>query len=86
MHCDTDCCYIAADMRDDPSFVGKADGLRVVPPHRVRSFLDPLPVRRLHGVGPAERAGPVRTSPTLASHRPPWEPLPPVPPLRKFLV
>jgi DNA polymerase IV len=35
----------------------KPDGLRVVPPARVRSFLDPLPVRRLHGVGPAtERA------------------------------
>ncbi len=35
----------------------KPDGLKVVPPARVRSFLDPLPVRRLHGVGPAtERA------------------------------
>jgi DNA polymerase IV len=35
----------------------KPDGLTVVPPHKVQSFLDPLPVRRLHGVGPAtERA------------------------------
>ena len=35
----------------------KPNGLRVVPPERVQSFLDPLPVRRLHGVGPAtERA------------------------------
>ncbi len=35
----------------------KPDGLTVVPPQRVQSFLDPLPVRRLHGVGPAtERA------------------------------
>jgi len=31
----------------------KPDGLTVVPPHKVQSFLDPLPVRRLHGVGPA---------------------------------
>jgi len=35
----------------------KPDGLKVVPPHRVQQFLDPLAVRRLHGVGPAtERA------------------------------
>jgi DNA polymerase-4 len=35
----------------------KPDGLTVVPPRRVQQFLDPLPVRRLHGVGPAtERA------------------------------
>ncbi|HLX10181.1 MAG TPA: DNA polymerase IV [Thermoanaerobaculia bacterium] len=35
----------------------KPDGLTVVPPRRVQKFLDPLPVRRLHGVGPAtERA------------------------------
>lgn len=35
----------------------KPDGLTVVKPRRVRAFLDPLPVRRLHGVGPAtERA------------------------------
>jgi len=35
----------------------KPDGLTVVPPHRVMSFLAPLPVRRLHGIGPAsERA------------------------------
>lgn len=31
----------------------KPDGLTVVPPHRVRAFLDPLPVRKLWGVGPA---------------------------------
>ncbi len=31
----------------------KPDGLTVVKPHRVRAFLDPLPVRRIHGVGPA---------------------------------
>jgi DNA polymerase-4 len=35
----------------------KPDGLTVVPPHRVMSFLAVLPVRRLHGVGPSsERA------------------------------
>jgi DNA polymerase-4 len=35
----------------------KPDGLTVVPPKKVQAFLDPLPVRRLHGVGPAtERA------------------------------
>jgi len=31
----------------------KPDGLTVVPPRRVRAFLDPLPVRALPGVGPA---------------------------------
>jgi len=31
----------------------KPDGLTVVPPRKVQAFLDPLPVRRLHGVGPA---------------------------------
>jgi DNA polymerase-4 len=31
----------------------KPDGLTVVPPPRVQAVLDPLPVRRLHGVGPA---------------------------------
>lgn len=31
----------------------KPDGLTVVRPHRVQAFLDPLPVRRLPGVGPA---------------------------------
>ncbi len=31
----------------------KPDGLTVVKPQRVQAFLDPLPVRRLHGVGPA---------------------------------
>ncbi len=30
----------------------KPDGLTIVKPHQVQSFLDPLPVRRLHGVGP----------------------------------
>lgn len=35
----------------------KPDGLTVVKPHQVQAFLDPLPVRRIHGVGPAtERA------------------------------
>jgi DNA polymerase-4 len=35
----------------------KPDGLTVVRPEKVQGFLDPLPVRRLHGVGPAtERA------------------------------
>ncbi len=37
---------IASDFR-------KPDGLVVVPPEKVQAFLDPLPVRRLHGVGPA---------------------------------
>ena len=31
----------------------KPDGLTVVKPHQVQEFLDPMPVRRLHGVGPA---------------------------------
>lgn len=31
----------------------KPDGLTVVPPPKVQAFLDPLPVRRLPGVGPA---------------------------------
>lgn len=31
----------------------KPDGLTVVRPERVQAFLDPLAVRRLHGVGPA---------------------------------
>jgi DNA polymerase-4 len=35
------------------SDVCKPDGLKVVPPERVQAFLDPLPVRSLHGVGPA---------------------------------
>ena len=34
----------------------KPDGLTVVRPTQVRRFLDPLPVRRLHGVGPATEA------------------------------
>ena len=37
---------IASDYR-------KPDGLTVVRPRRVQAFLDPLPVRRIHGVGPA---------------------------------
>jgi DNA polymerase-4 len=40
---------IASDFR-------KPDGLTVVRPERVQAFLDPLPVRRLHGVGPATEA------------------------------
>jgi DNA polymerase IV len=32
---------------------GKPDGLTVVRPEQVEDFLAPLPVRRLHGVGPA---------------------------------
>ncbi|MFN2505511.1 MAG: DNA polymerase IV, partial [Acidimicrobiales bacterium] len=35
------------------SAVAKPDGLLVVPPDRERAFLDPLPVERLWGVGPA---------------------------------
>src|SRR5262245_14633153 len=31
----------------------KPNGLTVVRPEKVQAFLDPLPVRRLHGVGPA---------------------------------
>ncbi|HUO86599.1 MAG TPA: DNA polymerase IV, partial [Thermoanaerobaculia bacterium] len=34
----------------------KPDGLTVVPPAEVEAFLAPLPVRRLHGVGPATEA------------------------------
>lgn len=34
----------------------KPDGLTVVRPKQVQRFLDPLPVRRLHGVGPATEA------------------------------
>jgi len=32
--------------------LAKPDGLRVVAPHEVRALLDPLPVRKLWGVGP----------------------------------
>lgn len=35
------------------SDAGKPDGLTVVPPRKVQAFLDPLPARRLPGVGPA---------------------------------
>ncbi len=34
----------------------KPDGLTVISPGRVQEFLDPLPVRRLQGVGPATEA------------------------------
>ena len=34
----------------------KPDGLTVVRPKQVQRFLDPMPVRRLHGVGPATEA------------------------------
>ncbi|MCH9650426.1 MAG: DNA polymerase IV [Deltaproteobacteria bacterium] len=34
----------------------KPDGLTVIPPKKVQAFLDPLPVRRLQGVGPATGA------------------------------
>jgi DNA polymerase-4 len=37
------------------SDLGKPDGLLVVPPEGVRSFLDPLPVERLWGVGAVTR-------------------------------
>ena len=48
----------------------KPDGLRVVPPQRVQAFLDPLPVRHLHGVGPAtERALAVMGVATVADLR-----------------
>jgi DNA polymerase-4 len=37
--------------------LGKPDGLYCVEPHEVRALLDPLPIRRLFGVGPVtERA------------------------------
>lgn len=39
----------------------KPDGLVVVPPERVTAFLDPMPVRRLWGIGP-------RTEPKLRAH------------------
>ncbi|HSU41457.1 MAG TPA: DNA polymerase IV [Polyangiaceae bacterium] len=32
--------------------LGKPDGLKVIEPHEVRAFVDPLPIRRLWGVGP----------------------------------
>jgi DNA polymerase-4 len=38
------------------SDAAKPDGLLVVPDHQVQEFLDPLPVRRLPGVGPASQA------------------------------
>ena len=46
-------CKLVAKIASDAD---KPDGLTVVPPRRVQQFLDPLPVRRLHGVGPATEA------------------------------
>ena len=37
--------------------LGKPDGLQYVPPDQVRALLDPLPVRRLWGVGPVAERG-----------------------------
>ncbi|WP_027966966.1 DNA polymerase IV [Halomonas halocynthiae] len=34
----------------------KPDGLTVIPPSQVGQFIDPLPVSKLHGVGPATKA------------------------------
>ncbi|WP_299235835.1 DNA polymerase IV [uncultured Halomonas sp.] len=34
----------------------KPDGLTVIPPHRVEEFVSALPVKKLHGVGPATGA------------------------------
>jgi len=34
----------------------KPDGLVVVPPENIRAFLDPLPIRRLPGIGPRSEA------------------------------
>ncbi len=52
----------------------KPDGLLVVPPEAVRWLLDPLPVRKLWGVGPVlertlHRSG-IRTIAELAAHSP----------------
>ena len=54
--------------------LGKPDGLLLVPPEAVRWLLDPLPVRRLWGVGPVlgerlERLG-IRTIRQLADYDP----------------
>lgn len=54
--------------------LGKPDGLRVVERHEVRALLDPLPIRRLWGVGPVlgaklEALG-VRTFADLAGYEP----------------
>ncbi len=38
------------------SDLAKPDGVLVVPPDHVQTFLDPLPIRRLPGVGPASEA------------------------------
>ena len=45
----------------------KPDGLTVVKPADVEAFLAPLPVRRLHGVGPAGREGAARTGVTTVA-------------------
>ena len=54
--------------------LSKPDGLRVVQPDEVRALLDPLPVRRLWGVGPVLEAELVRHGITrlgeLADHDP----------------
>ena len=48
----------------------KPDGLTVVKPNRVEDFLAPLPVRRLHGIGPAgEKALPDLGVETVAELR-----------------
>jgi DNA polymerase-4 len=52
--------------------LGKPDGLNVVPERRVRALLDPLPIRRLWGVGPVmaeklQRVG-IRTIGDLAHY------------------
>jgi DNA polymerase-4 len=38
------------------SAAAKPDGLLEVPPDRVRTFLDPLPIRRIWGIGPVAEA------------------------------
>jgi len=54
----------------------KPDGLVIVPPHRVREFLAPLPVERVWGVGPVTaarlRESGVRTIGDLARRSPAW--------------
>jgi DNA polymerase-4 len=49
-------CKFLAKLASDAA---KPDGLHVIPPERAEAFLDPLPVERIHGVGPrtAERLG-----------------------------
>ena len=47
-------CKFLAKLASDAA---KPDGLQVIPPDRAQAFLEPLPVERIHGVGPrtAER-------------------------------